>query len=134
MGRESNSFLPRFSVNRPITVLMGLTAMLVVGFIAFTQIPVELFPSGFTPKFLGVWTPYPNANPQEVEEQIAKPLEEQIRTISGMRRVETNSFTNGCWTFIEFAKGTDMDVAYAQLRDRVDRVKAELPDDVERLS
>ncbi|MCA9732152.1 MAG: efflux RND transporter permease subunit [Deferribacteres bacterium] len=133
MGRESNSFLPRFSVNRPITVLMGLTAMLVVGFIAFTQIPVELFPSGFTPKFLGVWTPYPNANPQEVEEQIAKPLEEQIRTISGMRRVETNSFTNGCWTFIEFAKGTDMDVAYAQLRDRVDRVKAELPDDVERL-
>ncbi|KAA3658083.1 MAG: AcrB/AcrD/AcrF family protein [Calditrichaeota bacterium] len=133
MGRESNSFLPRFSVNRPITVLMGLTAMLVVGFIAFTQIPVELFPAGFTPKFLGVWTPYPNANPQEVEEQIAKPLEEQIRTISGMRRVQTNSFTNGCWTFIEFAKGTDMDVAYAQLRDRVDRVKAELPDDVERL-
>ncbi|KAA3619600.1 MAG: AcrB/AcrD/AcrF family protein [Calditrichaeota bacterium] len=133
MGRESNSFLPRFSVTRPITVLMGLTALLVVGFIAFTQIPVELFPAGFTPKFLGVWTPYPNANPQEVEEQIAKPIEEHIRTISGVRRVQTNSFTNGCWTFIEFAKGTDMDVAYAQLRDRVDRVKAELPDDVERL-
>ncbi|MBD3289548.1 hypothetical protein GF337_12155, partial [candidate division KSB1 bacterium] len=133
MVRVKESLLPRLSLNRPVTVIMSLLALLVVGYIAFTQISVELFPAGFSPPFLGVWTPYPNSNPQEVEEQIAKPIEEQVRTISGVRRVETSSSSNGCWTFIEFAQRTDMDLAYAQLRDRMDRVKSELPEDVERL-
>ncbi len=133
MPNEKTSLLARFSIHRPVTVVMCLTALLVVGFIAFKQIAVELLPAGFEPPFLGVWTPYPNANPQEVEEQIAKPIEEQIQTISGVRRIQTNSSTNGCWTFIEFAQGTDMNLAYAQLRDRMDRAKAELPEDIERL-
>ncbi|MFQ5603893.1 MAG: efflux RND transporter permease subunit [bacterium] len=133
MVRSKESLLPKLSVTRPVTVIMTLIALLVVGFIAFKQISVDLMPSGFTPPFLGVWTPYPNSNPQEVEEQIAKPIEEQIQTISGIRRIQSNSSSNGCWTFVQFAQGTNMDLAYAQLRDRMDRVKAELPEDIERL-
>ena len=133
MIRSKESLLPKFSINRPVTVIMTLLALLVVGYIAFTQISVDLMPKGFVVPFLGVWTPYPNSNPQEVEEQIAKPIEEQIQTISGVRRVTSNSSSNGCWIFIEFAQGTDMDLAYAQLRDRMDRVKAELPEDIERV-
>jgi len=133
MIRSKEGLLPKFSVNRPVTVVMTLVALLVIGYIAFSQIAVDLMPAGFTPPFLAVWTPYPNSNPQEVEEQIAKPIEEQIRTISGVRRVRSNSSSNGCWTFIQFAQGTDMDLVYAQLRDRMDRVKTELPEDIERL-
>ncbi|MFQ5629104.1 MAG: efflux RND transporter permease subunit [bacterium] len=132
MGFNKNSLLPRLSVNRPVTVIMIFTALLVVGYIAFTQISVELMPAGFAPRFLGVWAPYPNSNPQEVEQQIARPIEEQIRTVPSVRRVMTNSSSNGCWTFIEFANGTDMKLAYANVRDRMDRVKSELPDDLER--
>ncbi len=130
---QKQGLLPRLSINRPVTVIMSLVALLVIGFIAFTQISVDLMPTGFTPPFLGVWTPYGNSNPREVEEQIAKPIEEQIRTISGVRRVTSSSSANGCWTFIQFAQGTDMNLAYAQLRDRMDRVKAEIPQDIERL-
>ena len=133
MVKTKHSLLPRLSVNRPITVIMSLLAVMVVGYIAFTQISVDLMPAGFTPPFLGVWTPYANSNPQEVEEQIAQPIEAQIQTISGVRRVTSNSSSNGCWTFVQFVQGTDMDLAYAQLRDRMDRVKADLPDDIERL-
>jgi len=133
MVRIKESLLPKLSINRPVTVIMSLLALVVVGYIAFTQISVDLMPAGFTPPFLGVWTPYPNSNPQEVEEQVAKPIEEQIQTISGVRRINSSSSSNGCFTFIQFAKGTDMDLAYAQLRDRMDRVKAELPEDIERL-
>jgi len=133
MIRTKSSLLPKLSVNRPVTVIMIFAALLVVGYIAFTQIAVDLMPSGFSAPFLGIWTPYGNSNPQEVEEQIAKPIEDQIQTISGVRRVQSNSSSNGCWTFIEFAQGTDMDLAYAQLRDRMDRVKAELPEDIERI-
>ncbi|MFC2088607.1 efflux RND transporter permease subunit [Calditrichota bacterium] len=133
MSEKKPSLLPSFALNRPVTVIMSLLALMVVGYIAFTQISVELMPAGFTPPFLGVWTPYPNSNPKEVEEQIAKYIEEKIQTISGVRRIETNSSSNGCWTFIEFAQETDMDVAYAQLQDRIDRIKSDIPDDIEKL-
>jgi HAE1 family hydrophobic/amphiphilic exporter-1 len=126
-------FLPKIALTRPVTVVMTLLAFLVVGFIAYTYIPVELMPAGYSPPFLGVWVPYPNANPEEVEQFIAQPLEEVIRTIKGVQSVETNSFTDGCWSFVRFNQGTDMDLAYSQLRDRMDRVKADLPDDVERI-
>ncbi len=133
MADKRPGLFPNFSIKRPVTVLMTLLALLVVGYISFTQISVELMPAGFSPPFLGIWTPYPNSNPQEVEEQVAKPIEEQIRTISGVEMVRTSSSSSGCWTFIRFVQDTDMDVAYATLRDRMDRVKAELPDDIERI-
>ena len=71
MLEERPRLLPNFSINRPVTVLMSLLAILVVGYIAFTQIAIELMPEGFAPPFLGVYVPYPNSNPQEVEEQVA---------------------------------------------------------------
>ncbi|MFQ5606296.1 MAG: efflux RND transporter permease subunit, partial [bacterium] len=133
MNRDKHSLLPKFSVTRPVTVIMMLLALVVVGYIAFTQISVDLMPSGYVNPFLGVWAPYPNSNPQEVEEQIAKPIEEQIQTITGVQRVSSSSSSNGTWIFIRFIQGTDMNLAYAQLRDRMERVKAELPEDLERL-
>ena len=130
---KQTTSLPELALKRPVTVLMTFLAMLVVGFIAYNQISVELMPAGFTPPFLGVWAPYPNANPEEVEQYIARPIEEVVRTIKGVQTVNTNSGANGCFTFINFEQGTDMDLAYSQLRDRMERVKPDLPDDVERL-
>jgi len=130
--QEKPSFLPNLSVQRPVTIVVSLLAIIVLGLIAYKNIPIELLPSGFNPPFLGVWVSYPNANPQEVEEQIARPVEEQVRTISGVNKVETYSNNNGCWTWLEFNSGTDMDVAYDQLRDRMERTRAYLPDDFER--
>ena len=124
--------LPYLSVHRPVTMIMSLIAIIVVGVVAYYQIPIELLPSGFSPPYLGVWVPYRDANPREVEEQIARPVEEQVRTIPGVKRVESYSGSNGCWIWMEFASGTNMDVAYDQLRDRMERSRAELPDDVDR--
>lgn len=129
---KGSAFIPRLAINRPVTIAVTFLAILVVGFIAFKQIPIELLPSGFRAPYLGVWVPYRNANPQEIEEQIARPIEEEIRTISGVKKVESYSHTNGCWIGMEFVQGTDMDFAYDQLRDRMERARAVLPDDLER--
>ncbi len=126
------SLLPQLAIKRQITIVVSLLAILVVGFVAYQQIPIELLPSGFSPPYLGVWIPYQNANPREVEEQIARPVEEQVRTIPGIRSVSSYSHSNGCWVWLEFNSGTDMDLAYDQLRDRMERARAALPDDVER--
>ncbi len=126
------SLLPNLAVKRPITIIVTLLAIIVVGFIAYQKIPIELLPSGFNPPYLGVWTPYPNANPQEVEEQIARPMEEQLRTIPGVTRINTHSNATGCWSWLEFNPKTNMDVAYDQLRDRMERARAVFPTDFDR--
>ncbi|GAB4328968.1 MAG: efflux RND transporter permease subunit [Calditrichia bacterium] len=126
------SLLPRLGVYRPVTTIVTFLAILVVGLVAYQQIPIELLPSGFNPPFMGVWIPYRNANPQEIEEQIARPVEEQLRTISGIKKIESYSQNNGCWVWLEFNQGTDMELAYDQLRDRMERARTVLPDDLER--
>ncbi len=124
--------MAKLAITRPVTVIMSLLALIVVGYIAYTQIAVELMPAGFSPPYLGVYAPYPNANPEEVEQFIARPIEEVVRTIKGIKTVSTRSFTSGCWTFLHFNQGTDMDLAYSQLRDRMERVRPDLPEDLER--
>ncbi|MCK5075511.1 MAG: efflux RND transporter permease subunit, partial [Calditrichia bacterium] len=115
--------LAAFAIKKPVTISMILLALMVIGMIAFKSIPIEMMPTGFSPPFLGAWIPYSNANPEEIEEQIAKPLEEQVRTIPGISEVSSNSMENGCWVWVEFHSGTDMDIAYDLLRDRIERAR-----------
>ena len=129
---QKPALLPHFSVNRPVTVIMGFIALLVVGYIAYSQIPLELFPSGYQNPWMGVWVPYRNTNPWEVEDRITKPVEETLRTVRGIKKMNSRSQTSGCWISMNFQSGTDMNVAYLQVRDRLDRVMPELPDDVKR--
>ena len=125
--------LPRFSVTRPVTVIMILSAILVVGFIANSRIPVALFPAGMEGNSLGVFVPYPNASARDIEEKITRPVEDMVGTISGVK--EVNSFVNSGRTFtrVEFQNDIDMQLAYASLKDRMDRLMPEMPDDLDRI-
>jgi len=132
MNMDKNSFLPNLSVTRPVTVVMALTAILVVGIIIYFRITVELFPPGFTPPFLQVSIPYPNSNPLEIEEQITRPVEETLQTVRNISDINSESNANGSYIFIMFRQNADMDLAYNQVRDRMERALPELPSDVER--
>lgn len=128
---EQSSLLPRISVNRPVTVTMCLVALLVVGIVAYFRVPVKLFPSGFTPAFLytSIGYDHGNSTPQESEQQLARPLEEQLRTIKGIKSIRTYSGPWGVDAPLEFQPDTDMDLAYNQLTDRLERLKLVLPED-----
>ena len=130
MSREL-AFLPRLSVNRPVSVMMCLMALLVVGLVSYVRVPVQLFPSGFTPAFLYVGINYThrNSTPQESEQQVARPLEEALRTVKGIKRIRTFSDTYGVSAPIEFQPETDMNLAYNQVMDRLERLKLQLPED-----
>ncbi len=126
-----STLLPRISLNRPVSVVVCLAALLLLGVIAYFHLPVELFPSGFTPTFLYVDIKYNhrNASPQEAERQIARPLEEQLRTVKGIKRVRTYSASYGVSAPIEFWHDTEMVLAYNQVVDRLERLRSELPED-----
>lgn len=124
-------FLPKFSIKRPVTVTMILMAMLVIGTMAYNRIKLDLFPSGFNIPWLGVWIPYTDANPKEVEEQIVKPVEGELKTVKNLKRIVSYSQTRGCWFWLEFSQDTNMDLAYAQASDRLERARPLIPDEIE---
>ena len=127
---DRSPLLARFSVNRPVTVTMCLAAFLLVGVAAYFRLPIEFFPSDFTPAFLFVDIRYNhgNASPHEAEREIARPLEERLRTVKGIKKVRTNCTPFGVSAPIEFQPDTDMVLAYNQVVDRLDRLNSELPE------
>ncbi len=129
--RLRESLLPRISLNRPVTVTMAFIAVLVVGVVAYTRVPLAMLPTGQDNPWLHVRVPYRDASPAEVEDQIARPLEGTLRTLSGVDRVYTTSNRGGCWANIRFDQNVNMAEAYNQLKERADRLLTELPDDVE---
>ncbi|MDP8238563.1 MAG: efflux RND transporter permease subunit [Candidatus Hatepunaea meridiana] len=122
--------LPGFAVRRPITMLMLFLSLLVVGTVAWRGIPLQLLPEGFDPPFLYVWMVYPNASPVENMERIAIPVEGSLWTVQGTKKIRTRSRDRGCGILIEFKQSVDMDVAYLSVRDRLERARPELPDDL----
>ena len=125
--------LPRFSVNRPVTVVMSLVALLVVGYIAYTRIPLTLFPGGFDYPRLFAWAHYPNAGAVEVEQKVVHHLEEAVAQVSRIKRIRSNAYSGGGNVQVEFQKGTDLQLAFAEMKDRLDRIMPELPDEIEQL-
>ncbi|MCB1047603.1 MAG: efflux RND transporter permease subunit, partial [Calditrichaeota bacterium] len=125
--------LPELSLRRPITVLMIFIAMLVTGMVALQRVPLEMMPSGFKSPWMGFWVPYPNSTPEEIEELIARPFEEQLRTVAGIEYLESYSQSHGVWFFIQLRNGVNTDLAWNQLRDRLDRALIEVDLDIEKV-
>lgn len=123
--------LPEFALRRPITVLMAIITMLGLGMISLQRIPIEFIPKIEFP-FIGVYIPYVGATPDQVEKEIAIPAEGQFRTLSNVKRISSTSDMNGCNIFMQF-EGVDLSTATSEVRDRMERLKAELPADVDRM-
>jgi len=127
------TLLPRIGVRRPVTTMMTLLSLLIIGFIAYLEIPRLLFPRGYENPFLHIYTLYRGSSPQEVERRITRPIEEALATVSGIERVNSTSSGNFSSVRLSFYQGTDMNVAFSEVRDRMDRAIAEIPPEVERI-
>lgn len=127
------SALTRFSLHRRITVLVILLTIAVIGLIATSGIPIELFPRGFQGQSLFVFVPWQNAPTQEVLDKITLPLEEELSSVRNLAGVNSYSTVGRCNVFLRFKQGADMAVAYREVRDRVERARARFPEDVDRV-
>jgi HAE1 family hydrophobic/amphiphilic exporter-1 len=125
--------LTRFSLDRRITILVLLLTTLVVGAVASLRMPLELIPRGFQEPSLGIRVPWQDAPAPEVLEKIALPLEEEISGIRGLSVLRSFSRTGSCSVRVRFRQGTDMDIAYREVRDRVERARARFPADADRV-
>lgn len=130
---SASTKLTRFSLQRRITVLVFFLSIMVVGAIATRNIPLELFPKGFEGQWLQVRVPWRNAPTQEVLEKVTLPLEEELSTVRGLDGMSSYSRVGMSSVFLSFKNKTDMDVAYREVRDRVERAKLVFPDDIDKV-
>jgi len=122
--------LSGLSIRRPVFVLMLVSALVVLGLVSYSRLPVELFPSIDFP-FVSVTVAYPGAGPEEIELLVAEPLEEQLSSLPRVRQVRTQTSEGFALVAVEFELGTNTDSAAADVRQRVDIARARFPRDVE---
>jgi HAE1 family hydrophobic/amphiphilic exporter-1 len=118
--------LPHLAVHRPVTTAMLLLSVLVIGGIAAFRLPLAYLPEIDVP-FIGVQVPYPSSNPQQIEREIAKPVEEVLATLPGVKKLNSTSNADGAEFFVEFDWGNELDIVRMLVSEKMDQVEQELP-------
>ena len=110
-----------------MTILLYLM-VIVFGFYSFSTLPLALMPSMEIPAAI-VYATYPGAGPEDIEQQVTKPLESAVAGLSGLDTLQSTSSENMSMVIIQFTDSTNLDDAMTDLRDKVSQVKSQLPDD-----
>lgn len=123
--------ISELSMRRPVTTMMLFLSVVVIGAISTRFIPLEFFPE-FDAPFIFVDLPYPGSSPEETERLIARPAEEVLATIPGIKRMTSNSHANGAWVQLHFDWGENTVLKGSQVREKLDNVQDQFPSDMER--
>ena len=123
-------FLSRASVRRPIAMSCFLIMLVLFGINSWDQLGLDAFPNVEIP-YVTVTTVYPGASPAEIEVDVAKRLEDAVGTIDGLKTMNTTCMENVCQITLEFQLGQSVDVAAQDVRERIDKIRKELPADIE---
>jgi HAE1 family hydrophobic/amphiphilic exporter-1 len=120
--------LADLSIKRPTFITCIVLLMLAVGGFSITKLGVDLFPEVNFPVVF-VSTGYPGAGPSEIETLVSKPIEDELSTLQGIKRLSSVSMEGVSQVIAEFTLETDIKYAEQQVRDRVGAVKFLLPKD-----
>jgi len=124
--------IPEFAVKRPITTLMIILSVLVIGWISLYRIPLLYIPE-ITGHSLRVNVPYKSSSPQEVEDLITLQVEDALGTVKHVETIESTSTDVSSEVSLEFKMGTDMDLATLEVRDKIEQIRNGLPDEVDNI-
>ena len=120
-----------FSIKRPVFTVMLTLAIVAVGLVAVSRLPIDLMPDITFPT-LSISTSYENTGPEEIEQIITRPIEEAMSAVPGVEEVYSVSSEGSSSVRVMFSWGTDLSAAADDVRERLDRIISHLPEDVER--
>ena len=121
--------LANFAVNRPVTITMFFLGMAMMGLFAGSRLALEEFPEMEIP-FVGIGIQYPSATPEEVEENLAKPVEEALSLMSGVQQINTNSYPGFLWVSVLLDFTTDIAGKGIEAKDLIENTRNRLPESV----
>jgi HAE1 family hydrophobic/amphiphilic exporter-1 len=114
---------------RVLTTVLTLIAV-IMGALAYRSLGVRRFPEMEYP-VVTVVTVYPGASPTEVETNVTKTIEDAVSTVSGIEQITSTSQQGMSLVFIQFKLEEDVDVKAIDVRNKIDLIRAELPDDAQ---
>lgn len=120
--------ITEISIKRSVGTYLVIFSVFVLGFFSLPNIPVSFWPEFVAPTLI-VMAPYPGVGPEEIEEQIAEPLEEELATIDGVDEIETACLEGMCRVFVRFGWGVDFDEAKRDVQERTRKARSQFPRD-----
>ncbi len=128
---NSRSFgLSSFAVDNGTTIFLLAFMILLFGLRAYQSMPKEAFPEASFPTVY-INTPYFGNSAAEIENLIARPIEKELTTISGVKDINSTSIQDFSVILVEFDADIDQDIAVRKVKDAVDKAKPELPNDLD---
>lgn len=119
--------MSEYSVRKPITVLMGVLIIIVLGVFSLTKLPLTLFPDVELPYIVSITT-YEGASPDTVEQEVTSKIESAVQTIGNFKEVRSMSYEHFTVSIITFAESTNMDAVIIELRELINNI--DFADDV----
>ena len=118
------------AVKKPVTTILVFVAVVIIGLFSLLKLPIDLYPDIETNTIM-VMTTYSGARSQDIEQNVARPLENTLNSVEHLKHITSNSKENISIITLEFEYGYDIDVLTNSVRDKLDMVSSMLPDDAE---
>ncbi|MBN1987505.1 MAG: efflux RND transporter permease subunit, partial [Prolixibacteraceae bacterium] len=135
--KESNiqniqrKFKPTYLALKNKTTVYIFTALLVFfGLFSYNQMPREAMPEIVVP-YIFVQTIYPGNSPEDIENLITRPIEQELKGMKGIKQVTSASYQDVSTIFVEFNTNVSVPQALQDTKDRVDKARTDLPDDLD---
>ncbi len=120
--------IANFAVTRPVAVVMRIAALVLLGFICLTRLPVDLLPKVTLPT-ISVSTQWPNVAPEEIEAQVSRAIERAVSSAPNLYQVTSSSREGSSSVRVQFQWGTDIGQAAVDVLQLVERAKRQFPTD-----
>ncbi|GEO05271.1 copper transporter [Adhaeribacter aerolatus] len=128
-GKIKEFFLTSLSIDNKTSIYVLTVIITLAGIITYNRLQKENFPDIVIPTIMtGVI--YPGTSPSDMENLVTRPIEKEIKSISGVKRVTSNSMQDFCIISVEFMTDVDVDAAKQKIKDAVDRARSDLPNDL----
>ena len=119
-------FLATAATKRPVATSALLLALSLLGLNSYRKLSLENLPSVDVP-YVTVTTVWPGASPEDIEKDVARRVEDAVSGVEGLKHTYSTCFENAGNTIVEFAIGTDVDVAAQDVREKIDAIVGDLP-------
>jgi len=117
-------------VRRPVTTVMMVMVFVVLGYVSYTRMTVDMMPEINFP-MIQILSVYPGAGPEELESQMVKKIEDEVSNISDIKFIQSDVGEGFAFTMVRFKLGVDVDIKALDVKDKIELIKREFPDGAE---
>ncbi len=118
--------LSSWAINNRTAVYILTVLVTLAGLMTYNGLPKEKFPEIKIPQII-VQTVFPGTSPENMENLVTKPIEKQVKNLTGVKKVTSNSFQDYSVVIVEFNPDVQVDKAKQDVKDGVDKAKQDLP-------